>query len=106
MLSTGLIIISLLVIGIWILVEVKRMRHKIFAIFLIALILFTYLSFSAVLKNNDLDFKSVSGMTKATKLYFVWLGSSFGNLKVLTMNAVNMNWSAVPEKNKTNSSEK
>ena len=40
-----LFIVAVLVIGIYLLVEVKRLRHKMFAIFLIVLILFTYISF-------------------------------------------------------------
>jgi len=57
-----------------------------------ALILFTYFSFTATLKGKDLDLKTISGLTTATKLYFTWLGSMFGNLKTITTNAIKMNW--------------
>jgi len=106
MLSTGVIIVSVLVLGIWILIEVKRMRHKFFAIFLIALILFSYISFSVTMKNNDVDLTSVDGLTKATKLYFLWLGSAFGNMKSITANAVKMDWSQAQASNQTNSTQK
>lgn len=85
-------IIAALIIVIWIVIEVKRMKHKIFAIFLIALILFLYISSTFVFKGHDINFKTVSGMTTATKLYFSWLGSIFGNMKSITTSAVKMDW--------------
>lgn len=89
-----LFVIALLIITIWILIELKRFRHKIFAVFLIGLILFLYLSSIFVFRGQDLDFKSVSGVITSTKIYFSWLGSVFGNLKSITTNAIKMNWKA------------
>jgi hypothetical protein len=105
MLSIGVIVVSVLILGIWILIEVKRMRHKFFAIFLILLILFTYVSFSITMKNNDVNLKTIDGLTKATKLYFLWLGSAFGNMKSITTNAVKMDWSAQQISPQTNSTQ-
>ncbi len=85
-------VVAALIIIVWVLVEFKRVRHKIFALFLIGLILFLYFSASYVFKNKDIDFKTVSGITTASKLYFSWLGSVFTNLKSITVNAVKMNW--------------
>lgn len=86
------LVVGILIVVIYLLVEVKRLRHKMFAIFLIVMILFTYLSFAAVLNNKDIDYKSASGMATAGKLYFSWLGSIFGNFKTLTANAIGMDW--------------
>src|SRR4030043_738055 len=94
MLSSGVIILLIVVFGIWILIEVKRLKHKIFAVFLIALILFTYVSFFMVVKDDNLNLKTIDGISKATKIYFLWLGSAFGNMKSITLNAVKMDWSA------------
>ncbi len=85
-------IIAALVIAIWVIVELKRVRHKIFAIFLIGLILFLYFSSAFVFKEQDIDFKTISGLTTAGKLYFTFLGSIFGNLKTITTNAIKMDW--------------
>mgnify|MGYP001612662498 CR=1 FL=1 len=87
-----LLVIVILVVLIWLLMEFKQFRHKIWAVFLIALILFTYFSFTTVLKGKDIDLKSVSGLTQATKLYFSWLGSAFANVKTITTNAIHMDW--------------
>ena len=90
--GVALFVISVLIIAIWVIVEMKRLRHKLFAIFLIALILFTYISFSITLSEKEIDFKTVPGLMDATKLYFVWLGSVFGNVKSITTYAIQMNW--------------
>ena len=92
-----LLVIAVLLIAIWVIFEVKRFRHKLFAIFLIVLILFTYLSFTAVLKGEDLDIKTVSGLKEAGSLYVSWLGSIFGNLRSITTHAVDMDWKHVNE---------
>jgi len=86
-------IIAILIIAIWILIELKRLRHKIFAIFLIALILFLYISITFTLKGQDIDFGTSEGMIRASKIYFAWLGSAFENIKSITTNAINMDWS-------------
>jgi len=92
-----LLVIAVLLIAIWVIFEVKRFRHKLFAIFLIVLILFTYLSFTAVLKGKDVDIKTVLGLKEAGSLYVSWLGSIFGNLRSITTHAVDMDWKHVNE---------
>lgn len=89
-----LLIVLILVVAIWVLVEVRRFRHKIFAIFLIVLILFTYLSFISVIKGKNFDLTSTDGLKNAGSLYLSWLGSVFNNLKTITANAINMDWKA------------
>jgi len=93
--GTTLFVIAILIVAIWVVIEIKRFRHKVFAIFLIALILFTYLSFTVVIKKHDVDLKTVPGMVEASKLYFSWLGSVFGNLKSITTHAIKMDWKSI-----------
>ena len=87
-----LLVISVLIIAIWIIIEMKRMRHKVFAIFLIGLLLFSYLSFTLVLKGKDIDLTSMEGMKEAGTLYFSWLGTIFINFKSITAKAIKMDW--------------
>ncbi|MCK5043771.1 hypothetical protein KAR52_02105 [Candidatus Pacearchaeota archaeon] len=87
-----LFIVAIAVIAIWVIFEMKRFKHKLFAIVLIALILFTYIGFNTSLKGEEIDFKTVAGLTKGFKLYFSWLTSVVGNLKLLTTNAIKMDW--------------
>jgi len=90
--GTTFFIVAALIIAVWVLIEIKRFKHKIFAIFLILLILFTYLSFSYALSGHDINLKTISGISEAGNLYFVWLGSMFSNLKTITAKAIDMDW--------------
>ena len=92
-----LLVVAVLIIAIWVVIEIKRFKHKLFAILLIVLILFTYLSFTAVLKGKDIDFKTGTGLKEAGQLYIAWLGSIFGNLKSITTHAVDMDWKQINE---------
>ena len=85
-------IVAVLIVLIWVVVEVKRMKHKVFAIVLIALILLTYFSFSSVFRGKDVDLRSIPGIVEAGKIYLSWLGGIFSNFRTLTGNVVDMNW--------------
>jgi hypothetical protein len=83
----------------FILFKMNHMRHQFFLIALILLLLFFYITVTKVIKDNDLNLNSISGVETTFKLYFVWLGGAFDNMKAITGNAVKMDWSM---KNKTN----
>ena len=91
---TSIFVLAIITIGIWIVIEIKRFKHKIFVILLIVLVIFSYVSFAVVAQDNELDFTSFSGVIEATKIYFSWLGSIFGNLKQITANVFKLDWSA------------
>ncbi len=93
-LGIGFFITAALIAVIWVFIEIKRMRHKVFAFFLIGMILFTYISFSVVMKNQNLDLSTLGGWVTAGKLYFGWLFSVFGNAKYLTTQAIKLDWSS------------
>ena len=86
-------IIAILVISIWVIIELKRLRHKVFAIVLIALILFFYISIPYTLKDQDINFKTTEGIFEGAKIYGAWMASAFGNIKSITTNAIKMDWS-------------
>jgi uncharacterized membrane protein len=97
-----LALVAILVIGIWFFIELKRFKHKIWAILVIGLIVFSYVSFSATLKNQDINYATLSGLTKAGKIYFLWLGSVIKNVKTITLNVIKMDWTS--SNNEINSS--
>jgi len=97
--GTTLLIVGILIVGIWIVIEFKRFKHKMLAVFLIMLVILTYVSFLVTLKGKDIDFKSIEGLRTAGTLYFSWMGSVFGNFKAITTNAIKMDWK--PEENIT-----
>ena len=85
-------VIATLIVAIWVVIELKRFRHKIFAIFLIVLVLLTYISMNAVFKNREVDLGSFPGIVDAGKIYFSWLGGVFSNMKTITANVIHTNW--------------
>jgi len=89
-----LFIVAALVITIWVVIEFQRMKHKLYAFFLIGLVLFLYVSITFTLKDRDIDFTSVQGFVDAGKLYFSWLFSVGKNFGSITTNAIKMDWGA------------
>jgi len=92
MIGVIVFIVGILIAITWVYIEVQKFKHKAFAIFFIALLVFIYLTGALVLKDKDVNFKTISGMMTATKLYFSWLGTVFVNLKTVTANAMKLNW--------------
>ena len=97
MVNVTLIVVLILAAAVWLIIEFKRFRHKILAVFLILLILFTYFSFSSIVKRDGLDLKTPDGLKEAGKVYVLWIGNAFKNVKVITANAVNLSW--IPNEN-------
>ena len=85
-------VLAALITTVWVFIEFKRMKHKIFAIILIGLILFGYLSVGFVFEDKKVDYKTVPGLMDAGKVYFSWLTSVFVNIKVITTNTIKMDW--------------
>jgi len=73
------------------------MKHKLFAIFLIGLIIFTYVTFTISLKDKDVTLNTVPGIVDAGRLYFSWLGSVFIKAKSVTMYAIGLDWKTYNE---------
>ena len=93
MISGGaLVVVLALIVVIWVVIEFKRFEHKIYAYFLIGLVLFIAISFSAVTSQHETDYTSPSGVLTAGKVYFSWLGSVFSNFKTITSYATNLGW--------------
>ena len=95
--STTFFIVAIVIVAIWLLIEVKRLKHKLWAFFLIGLILFTYISFTVSLKNQDVDLTSIGGVIDAGKLYVAWLGGMFNNAKAVTAYATKQDWNEIDE---------
>ncbi len=91
-------IIATLVIVIWLLVEFKRMKHKLFAIAIIGLLIFGYVTINLAIKGKDLDFKTFDGWKNAGKLYFSWFSGAVSNMKSITNYAIHKDWKSTDEK--------
>jgi len=89
---TTLLLIAIPIVLIYLVTKMREIKHKFTALFLIALLLFFYLSFNIVFNGKNIDFSSVEGVKKASGLYFLWLGNLFSNIKAITAKVINMNW--------------
>ncbi len=92
--------INFVVIGILILVGIvairlNYLRHRILIILLILLALFLYSSVALVSEQNKIDLKSSGGVFAASKVYIVWLGNGFQNLKQLTAKVIETDWTSI-----------
>jgi hypothetical protein len=87
-----ILIIAVLIIGIWMIFGLKRMKYKLLALFLIALVLFSLFSFNSVFKGKDISINNISDLGKIMKIYFSWLGNIFNNFKTISGQAVKMDW--------------
>ena len=92
------LIIIVLVILAFVFLRMSHQKHKMFLIILILILLFLYTTASRILAERNINWKSVAGIEKATRVYFAWLGGAFSNLKTITANAIKMDWT---QKNKT-----
>ena len=81
-----------LIILIFTFVRVKYIKHKLSWILLIVLALFIYITFMASIIGKNVDLNTYDGLQSSVKLYFAWLGNAFDNTKVITGNAVKLNW--------------
>jgi hypothetical protein len=97
--KTALLVIGILVVLVFVFSRFKQNKPKIIGGIMIILLLTMFLSFNFAMKNQDIDFKSVSGIISAGKIYFSWMGYAFGNFKTITANAIKMDWKG----NQTNS---
>ena len=90
--ATSLVIVGVVVILIWLIMEFKRFRHKLLALFLIITVLSLYVSFNLAFKGESVDIGSMSGIKETFGIYFSWVGTVSQNFKTITSNAINMDW--------------
>jgi len=97
-------LIIVLIAVLFLIIFKKEIEHKTTKILLVLLIFFFIsLLFSyGTIKQQNLDLKSWEGVKVASGIYFSWLGNALGNARVITTNAIKMEWTP----NTTNSTSK
>lgn len=88
-----IIIVLLVVVGI-IAIKMNHLRHRIFIIILILIALFFYVTLTFVSNKNNVDLTTMNGFMNGVKVYGGWLVHNFQNIRSLTGNAINMDWTA------------
>ena len=88
-----IVVVILVVCGI-VVIKMNHFRHKIFIILLVMFALFLYGTFAAINTMNELELTTSDGIWDATKLYVGWLSNGFQNLKSITGNVIDMDWTS------------
>lgn len=73
-------------------IHFNHLKAKVLLITAIVIILFVAATFAAVVHNNPTDWKSPSSIFSIVKVYFMWVGQAFDNMRTLTANAIRMDW--------------
>ena len=86
------IVIGLLIVIALFFAKVKHIRHKFFAIGVIILIIFFYVTVSKVIREKNVDITTFNGILIAGKIYFSWLLHAGENVKTVVGNVIKMDW--------------
>jgi hypothetical protein len=86
----NLILIGFTVIFVWITISFRKIKHKIFALLLVSLLLLGYLSFTYVVNPEKIE---LSTLKDAGKIYVNYLNLVFNNIFTISGYAVNLDWS-------------
>ncbi|MEX0932875.1 MAG: hypothetical protein WDZ77_02130 [Candidatus Pacearchaeota archaeon] len=89
---TSIFVLTMISLGIWFVIEMKRFQHKLIAIGLIVLVIVGYAGMATIGQNNNVDLTTIGGIVEATKLYASWIGGFFSNLKAITTQAISLDW--------------
>lgn len=86
------IIIAALVILAFVFLRMSHVKHKVYLMILLFVLLFVYVTGSRIFDEHDLDLKSVEGVGQVLKVYFSWLGSVKDNFKDVAANVIKIDW--------------
>jgi len=86
------IIIIILIILAFFFLRMKHLRHKIYMVVLIVVILFVYITAGNILAKHNISLKTTEGIIQGIKVYYAWLGGVFDNFKTIAGNAIKMDW--------------
>jgi hypothetical protein len=71
--------------------EIEHKTTKIVVVLLVFFVITLIFSYSTIRQQN-IDLKSWEGFKTAGGIYLSWLGNAFGNARVITANAIKMEW--------------
>jgi len=77
-----------LILAIFLFVKLKYIKHKFTWVLIILGVLFLYVSFMLSIAGQGLELNNAEGIKSAGQVYMGWLSNAFGNMKILTTNAV------------------
>ena len=87
------IILIVLIAALMYFFKMKRVKHRVSWIITVALILFIYVTIAYSTSGEEIDWRTIEGMRTGTKTYLSWLAGTLDNVKEITANAINLDWS-------------
>ena len=73
--------------------NMKGLKHKVFILFLVISALILYSGLMYISYKNDFDLFTFHGVFESLNFFGGWLGDGFENIKSLTANAIDIDWS-------------
>lgn len=87
-----LIIFIGIIVLIFILSKVLGVKQNVFTFIIVALVLFSFLSLVFAFSGKDVSINSFADLKDAGTVYFSWLANAFSNVKIITTEAIKMDW--------------
>lgn len=88
------ILLGLILVAVVIFIKLSHFRHRFFAVIIVILALFLFVSVTYVASKNSLDFSTYDGLMRSLKIYGGWLVNLFSNFRGLTGSAIKMDWTS------------
>jgi len=88
-----IIIIVLLIVGITA-IKINHLKHRFFIIMFVLIALFLYTSITFLTEKNDLNVDNSEGVLNILKVYNGWLANGFKNFKIIAGNVIKMDWTS------------
>ena len=85
----------ILLMGLLFLIRFRHFKQRFFVFFIVIVILFFFVTSQILLKGVNL--KTTAGIEQAFRIYLVWFGHAFSNIKTITSNVIHMDWSKPAE---------
>ncbi|MEM4625341.1 MAG: hypothetical protein QXJ28_01040 [Candidatus Pacearchaeota archaeon] len=70
----------------------RHTKHKLLWILIILIFIFLYIGFVINIYGKNINYNSPEGIKTVVKLYFAWFSHLFNNAKIITTNAIKMDW--------------
>ncbi len=86
------LLVAVLVSAIAVMLIIKFVPHKLFAIIIVLVLLFLYFSGSYFLSDGEIDITTGEGVLDVATLYIGWMGHLYTNIRTLTGRAIEMDW--------------
>ncbi len=86
------VIIAFIIISVLLIIKIANEKQAIAIKLLLVLFVFFLVTAAYVYVKYDVDLSDFDGITKATRIYFSWLGQIWGNVKGVSGYIVDQQW--------------